>query len=89
MADIFTEAVKLYGLRKYDESLRRLESILLSDGQEVSLDVLYYIGLCYVRISKPDEAMQFLEQVVTNSKDETRCKQCRQNLAVIYVQTCL
>ena len=87
MADIFSEAVKLYGLRKYEEALRRLESILLSDGQEVSLDVLYYIGLCYVRISKPEEAMQFLEQVVTVCKDETRCNQCRLILAVLYVQT--
>ncbi|NLK46227.1 MAG: tetratricopeptide repeat protein [Treponema sp.] len=87
MADIFTEAVKLYGLRKYDESLRRLESILVSDGQDVDLDVIYYIGLCYVRISKPDEAMQFFEQIVTVCKDEKRCNQCRLILAVLYVQT--
>jgi tetratricopeptide (TPR) repeat protein len=43
--------------------------------------------LCYTKLKKYDEALTFLEQVVTSGNDILRVFQCRMTLAYIYVIT--
>ena len=47
----------------------------------------YYIGLCYARLERYDDALVYLEQVVTADTDLARVYQCRMVLSVIYTLT--
>jgi len=86
MADTFTEGMNLYRMRNYKDAL----TVFLSmphDTSVPSLDIAYYIGLCYARLKRYDEALLYLEQVVTAEQDPSRVCQCRLTLAVIYSKT--
>lgn len=85
MSDNLRQGIKLYQSRKYTEALSFFLS-LPSDSSD-NIDLAYFIGLCYTRLNKYDEALLYLEQVVTNGTDEERIKQCRLSLAVIYSLT--
>lgn len=85
--NILSEGIKLYAFRKYAEALRFFESIIPDESGINNLDIMYYIGLCYARLEKAEEAIQCLEQVVTASANMQRVKQCRLLLAVLYTQT--
>jgi len=56
-------------------------------GEEEYLDLAYLLGLCYARLERFDEALLYLEQVVTQGLDEARVLQCRMALAVVYSAT--
>ncbi len=93
MADTFSEGISLYRMRNYKDAL----AVFLSasphaesadGGSGISeLDIAYYVGLCYARLNRYDEALLYLEQVVTAEQDEKRVCQCRLTLAVIYSKT--
>jgi len=48
------------------------------------LDMAYLLGLCYLRMKKYDEALLYLEQIVTTGAEDARVTQCRYALAYIY-----
>ena len=85
MSNNLKEGIKLYQSRKYSEALSFFLS--LPPESSDSIDLAYFIGLCYARLNKYDEALLYLEQVVTNGTDIDRIKQCRLSLAVIYSLT--
>lgn len=87
MSDILSDGIKLYAFRKYEEALRFFESIVPDESASDNLEVIYYMGLCYARLGKAENAIQYLEQVVTTCNDEKRIQQCRLVLAVLYTQT--
>lgn len=87
MTDLLNEGIKLYTFKKYEEAVRLLESIVSVDTDGEDLDIAYYIGLSYARLERANSAIQYLEQVVTASTDESRVQQCRLILAVLYTQT--
>ena len=85
MSNNLKEGIKLYQSRKYSDALAFF--LALPPDSSDNIELAYFIGLCYARLNKYDEALLYLEQVVTNGTDFDRIKQCRLSLAVIYSQT--
>lgn len=86
MADTFEDGVALYKQRNYKDALAVFLS-LPSDSGVPALELAYYAGLSYARLNRYDEALMYLEQVVTGSTDVKRIHQCRLTLAVLYTKT--
>ena len=58
-----------------------------AEPDEAEAELSYYLGLCYTKLSKYDDALTCLEQVVAAGQDPFRVYQCRMTLAYIYVIT--
>lgn len=86
MAESFQDGVVLYKMRNYKDALAVFLS-LPSDSQIQSTELAYYVGLSYARLKRYEEALLYLEQVVTGGEDIKRVYQCRLTLAVIYSKT--
>lgn len=87
MTDTLSKGIRLYRLKKYTEALDFFLNMPSTGNPEDILEVAYYIGLCYTRLEQHEEALLYLEQVVTACSDEERVRQCRLTLAIIYSQT--
>ena len=74
---------ELFNQKKYSDALAFFLS-LSSDSEEENLEIAYYLGLSYAKLSRYEDALVYLEQVVTSSEDNERVLQCRFILAVIY-----
>ncbi len=93
MADqnIIKEGVTLYNHGNYTGALTYFLS-LPDDSSLDAYELAYYLGLCYSRLGRYDDALLYLEQVVT-SEDEAnadareRVLQCRYLLAIIYCKS--
>lgn len=87
--DLLEDGVSLYSRGNYVEALTYFLSLPDDSGVD-STELAYYLGLCYSKLKRYDDALLYLEQVVTSahdSKDEVlrdRVLQCRYLLAVIY-----
>lgn len=81
------EGILYYDKGNYTAALTFFLS-LPEDADTDPIEIAYYLGLCYAKLNRYDDAMLYLEQVVTSkSKDsdlENRILQCRYLLAVIY-----
>ena len=55
--------------------------------KEERAELAYYLGLCYTKLERYDEAPAHLEQVVMSGKDAMRAYQCRLTIAYIYIIT--
>lgn len=86
MSDTFNEGITLYKMRNYKDALAVFLSIP-SEENVNNIDLAYYVGLSYARLKRYDEALLYLEQVVTSGQDAKRIYQCRMTLAVIYTKT--
>lgn len=86
MADSLKDGIHLYRAGSYEDALAALLA-LPSLNAEHNLELAYYIGLCYARIERYDDALAYLEQVVTSDSDLARVYQCRMLLSVIYSMT--
>lgn len=89
--DYIKEGAALYNRGEHSSSLAYFLS-LPDDCTADPAELAYYIGLCYARLKKYDDALLYLEQVVTASSGEDggsseRVLQCRYLLAVIYCIT--
>ncbi len=88
----FQDGISLYNKRDYNGALTFFLS--LPEDQEIdNIDLAYYIGLCYARLNRNEDALLYLEQVVTSGNVENprrrtlreeRILQCRYILSVIY-----
>jgi len=84
----FQDAVKLFRMKNWDMALKELLSTDTSDFNfDEKMEFSYYLGLCYTKLGHYEEALSFLEQVVTTGSDILRVFQCRMTLAYIYVVT--
>ena len=85
MADnnVLKDGIQLYRDGEYSKSLAFFLS-LPSDAPVDKMEVAYFLGLCYAKLENYDEALLFLEQVVTSGSQLERVLQCRFLLAVIY-----
>ena len=67
MSNNLKEGIKLYQSRKYSDALAFF--LALPPDSTDNIELAYFIGLCYARLNKYDEALLYLEQVVTNGTD--------------------
>ncbi|HET7838321.1 MAG TPA: tetratricopeptide repeat protein [Rectinemataceae bacterium] len=79
------EAARLYALRDWEGTLESLRGVESTPSNY--LDLAYFLGLCHARLSHWDDALLYLEQVVTASEDLMRIFQCRLALAYVYSVT--
>ena len=83
-----SEGIRLYRLKRWDLALAELLSAKTDRGSpEESIELAYYLGLCYTKMERYDDALLYLEQVVTSGQDLLRTYQCRMTLAYIYAIT--
>lgn len=77
--------IRLYRTRRYEQALQEFQSVELdpSDSPELS----YYLGLCHTQLERFDEALLYLEQVVTSSDNLLQIYQSRMILSYIYTTT--
>lgn len=86
---LISQGLLLYKAGKYIEALNFFQS--LTSDQVQDLDVTYFIGLCYTKLKQYEDALLYLEQIVTavpqDEQQQDRILQCRLLLAVIYAST--
>ena len=80
---IISRGVSLYKEKSYEEALPFFVSLSADSGAD-KMETAYYLGLCYAKLGKYDDALVYLEQVVTTGGHLERVQQCRFLLAVIY-----
>ncbi|MDR0450947.1 MAG: tetratricopeptide repeat protein [Treponema sp.] len=82
------EGIRLFRLRRWDLALKELLRIdpVNSDPEE-NRELAYYLGLCYTKLGRFEDALLYLEQVIAAGRDMLRVYQCRMTLAYIYVLT--
>jgi tetratricopeptide (TPR) repeat protein len=84
----FQEGVRLYRMKNWKSALREFLSTDTSGfNYEEKIELAYYLGLCYTKLKYYEEALTYLEQVVTAGINVLRVFQCRMTLAYIYVIT--
>ena len=82
------EGIRLFAIKRWDRALEEFLKIDCSGfEQEDNAELAYYLGLCYTKLERYDDALLYLEQVVTANIDPLRVYQCRLALAYIYVIT--
>jgi tetratricopeptide (TPR) repeat protein len=75
-------------MKRWDMALKEFLSIDTEKfGTEENTELAYYLGLSYTKLARFDDALLYLEQVVTAGQDILRSYQCRMTLAYIYVMT--
>jgi tetratricopeptide (TPR) repeat protein len=82
------DGINLYRKKDWDSALKEFKSKTKDVFEEdEQIELAYYLGLCYTKLKQYDEALNYLEQVVTTGGDVLRIYQCRMTLAYIYVIT--
>jgi tetratricopeptide (TPR) repeat protein len=88
MAGNLEEGKRLFRMKRWDMALQELLEVKADKfSDEDNADLAYYLGLCYTKLARYDDALLYLEQVVTSGSDVLRIYQCRLTLAFIYVST--
>ena len=86
MDDSVKDAFRLYSQKNYSGALSILLSLPLEEAGK-DYDITYLTGLCLAQIERDEDAIAYLEQVVTMDADFARIYQCRLALAVLYART--
>jgi tetratricopeptide (TPR) repeat protein len=81
----FRNAVRLYNSKRYAMALEELTG--LSKDPASNPELCYYLGLCYTQLEQYDDALLYLEQVVTTDLNILHIYQSRMILSYIYTQT--
>jgi len=82
MSDYLKTGLRYLNLKNYRSALE--EFLRVDEDPSESLDLSYYLGICYTNLDKYDKALLYLEQVVTNHTDILMVYQCRLILSYIY-----
>jgi tetratricopeptide (TPR) repeat protein len=78
-------AIRLYRSKRYAAALKELHA--LDDDPGDVAELAYYLGLCYTQLRNYEEALIYLEQVVTSDADLVHVYQSRMILSYIYTIT--
>jgi tetratricopeptide (TPR) repeat protein len=82
------EGIRLFQLRRWELALKELLQVSPENfGPEENRELAYYLGLCYTKLGRFEDALLYLEQVIATGRDALRVYQCRMALAYIYVLT--
>ncbi|MDR2510124.1 MAG: tetratricopeptide repeat protein [Spirochaetaceae bacterium] len=88
MTPKYEEAVKYFKMKRWDSALQTFQEV---DGsvleEEQKIELAYYLGLCYTKLERYNDAVIYLEQVVAGNAGNLRISQCRLTLAFIYLNT--
>jgi tetratricopeptide (TPR) repeat protein len=85
MAGSLREGIRLYRTKRWELALSELLQIDAAEMEDDdTADLAYYLGLCYTKLERFDDALLYLEQVVTAAPDPLRSYQCRLALAYVY-----
>ncbi|MDR1948199.1 MAG: tetratricopeptide repeat protein [Spirochaetaceae bacterium] len=88
MAGTLQEGIRLFNLKRWELALQELLQVKSENfSAEKNTELAYYLGLCYTKLERYDDALLYLEQVVTAASNPLRVYQCRMTLAYIYVAT--
>jgi tetratricopeptide (TPR) repeat protein len=82
------EGMRLFNLKRWEAAVQ--EFLTIDTGiftVEENTELAYYLGLCYMKLERFEDALIYLEQVVTNCQEPLRIYQCRLTLAYVYVVT--
>ena len=82
---MMNEGIRLLKRGQYDRALQHLLNAHVESPDYPELS--YYLGLCYTHLGKFDEALLYLEQVVTSQLSFTHVYQSRMVLGYIYSVT--
>jgi tetratricopeptide (TPR) repeat protein len=82
------DGIRFFNMKRYDMALEHFKAVT-KDGlnNKTEMELAYYQGLCYTKLEKYDDALLYLEQVVTSDKLPLRTVQCRLTLAYVYMVT--
>lgn len=81
--DVLKEGITLYNKGEYSKALGFFLALPENHGAD-TMEIAYYLGLCYAKLNRYEDALVYLETVVTSGSDVDRVMQCRFLLAVIY-----
>jgi tetratricopeptide (TPR) repeat protein len=90
MVGTIQEGIRLFNMKRWELAVQEFLGALNRvdpEDEMLSVELAYYLGLCYTKLEQFDEALIYLEQVVTGTQDALRINQCRITLAYIYVIT--
>ena len=88
MAGSLREGIRLYKAKRWELALAELlQAETGNSDPEENAEFAYYLGLCYTKLGRYDDALLYLEQVVTSGPDALRAYQCRLALAYVYSVT--
>ncbi len=88
MESVLKEGIAYYNSKQYRSALSFFLGLDENVKQEYEIEELtYYTGLTYARLQRFDEALPYLEQIVTSGNNLERINQCRLVLAVVYSLT--
>ncbi|GHV56776.1 hypothetical protein AGMMS49579_21740 [Spirochaetia bacterium] len=82
------EGIRLFNMKRWELALQEFLRIN-TEGftPEENTELAYYLGLCYTKLARYDDALLYLEQVIPASQNVLQVYQCRMTLAYIYVIT--
>jgi Flp pilus assembly protein TadD len=85
MDETMAEALRLVAHRDWLGALDVLRGI--ESHEDNQFEIAYLFGICHARLGDWDDALLYLEQVVTGGLDTARDEQCRMALAYVYSVT--
>ncbi|MDR2602593.1 MAG: tetratricopeptide repeat protein [Spirochaetaceae bacterium] len=84
----YEEGVRHFLKKRWDAALHSFQMVDASNcSDSEKADIAYYLGLCYTKLERYNDALLYLEQVITGTASPLRSCQCRLTLAYIYVIT--
>jgi tetratricopeptide (TPR) repeat protein len=84
----FKKGLRLFRMKRWEGALNeflRVETGGFTDEQRA--EITYYRGLCYTKMERFDDAVPYLERLVTLGGSPLRIYQCRMILAYIFIMT--
>ncbi len=75
-SSVLSNGISLYVQNKFSDALAFFLSLPDDSGAD-NFELAYYIGLCYARLGKYDDALMYIEQVVTGGLDVHRASRHR------------
>ncbi|GMO30059.1 MAG: tetratricopeptide repeat protein [Termitinemataceae bacterium] len=82
------EGIRCYNMKRWDSAMTAFLEVDSSEfNEDQKSELAYYLGLCYTKLERYNDALLYLEQVVTGNTAPLRVCQCRLTLSYIYMIT--